>query len=148
MERVNAQQARRVLDRLVGYKLSPLLWQKVRRGLSAGRVQSATVKLIVDREREIRDFKPQEYWTIQAILTDMQGKHAFEASFFGKGKKKLVPKSKAEVQEILSAVRGQGFSPSQRPRSRRGSARRMRRLRRAPCSRTRRANSALRPSAR
>ena len=117
MGRVNAQQARRVLDRLVGYKLSPLLWQKVRRGLSAGRVQSSTVKLIVDREREIRDFKPQEYWTIQAILTDMQGKHAFEASFFGKGKKKLVPKSEAEVQEILSAVRGQEFAITEAKKS-------------------------------
>ena len=117
MGRVNAQQARRVLDRLVGYKLSPLLWQKVRRGLSAGRVQSSTVKLIVDREREIRDFKPQEYWTIQAILTDMQGKHAFEASFFGKGKKKLVPKSEAEVQEILSAVCGQEFAITEAKKS-------------------------------
>ena len=109
VDRVNAQQARRVLDRLVGYKLSPLLWQKVRRGLSAGRVQSATVKLIVDREREIRDFKPQEYWTITAVLTDLQGKHAFEAAFYGKGKKKIVPQNKQEVEEILAAIGKKDF---------------------------------------
>ena len=98
-----------MLDRLVGYKLSPLLWQKVRRGLSAGRVQSATVKLIVDREREIRDFKPQEYWTITAVLTDLQGKHAFEAAFYGKGKKKIVPQKKQEVEEILAAIGKKDF---------------------------------------
>ncbi len=69
MDRVNAQQARRVLDRLVGYKISPLLWAKVRSGLSAGRVQSVAVKLVVDREREIEAFKPREYWTIDAILS-------------------------------------------------------------------------------
>src|SRR5213082_2468511 len=68
MNKVNAQQARRVLDRLVGYKLSPLLWDKVRRGLSAGRVQSVAMKMIVDREEEIKAFKPEEYWTIEADL--------------------------------------------------------------------------------
>ena len=68
MQLVNAQQARRVLDRLVGYKISPLLWQKVRRGLSAGRVQSVALKIIVDREREIEKFVPVEYWTIEAEL--------------------------------------------------------------------------------
>ena len=66
---VNAQQARRILDRLVGYKISPLLWKKVRRGLSAGRVQSVAVRIIVDREREIEQFIPEEYWTIEAELT-------------------------------------------------------------------------------
>ncbi len=109
LHRVNAQQARRVLDRLVGYKLSPLLWQKVRRGLSAGRVQSVTVRLIVDRENEIRDFVPQEYWTITALLTDMQGKNQFEASFYGKAGKKLVPASQQETQEILDAIKGKDF---------------------------------------
>ncbi len=68
MDRVNAQQARRILDRLVGYKISPLLWRKVRGGLSAGRVQSVAVKLIVDREREIEAFVPREYWTVAARL--------------------------------------------------------------------------------
>jgi DNA topoisomerase-1 len=72
MDRVNAQQARRVLDRLVGYKISPLLWAKVRSGLSAGRVQSVAVKLIVDREREIEGFKPREYWTIDALLRKVE----------------------------------------------------------------------------
>src|SRR5580704_15751954 len=72
MDRVNAQQARRILDRLVGYKISPLLWSKVRGGLSAGRVQSVAVKLIVDREREIEAFVPREYWTIAALLASAQ----------------------------------------------------------------------------
>ncbi len=70
---VNAQQARRILDRLVGYKLSPFLSQKIRRGLSAGRVQSVAVRLIVDREEEIRAFKPEEYWTLDAKLTPAKG---------------------------------------------------------------------------
>jgi len=83
MQLVNAQQARRVLDRLVGYKLSPLLWQKVRRGLSAGRVQSATVKIVVDREREIQSFVPVEYWTIEAELTKKAGKVPFRATLIG-----------------------------------------------------------------
>ena len=109
LHRVNAQQARRVLDRLVGYKLSPLLWQKVRRGLSAGRVQSVTVRLIVDRENEIRDFVPQEYWTITALLTDMQGNNQFEAAFYGRAGKKLVPASQQETQEILDAIKGKDF---------------------------------------
>lgn len=69
MDLFNAQQARRVLDRLVGYKLSPFLWKKVRRGLSAGRVQSVAVRLIVDREKEIEAFKPEEYWNIDALLS-------------------------------------------------------------------------------
>lgn len=69
MDLVNAQQARRILDRIVGYKISPFLWKKIKRGLSAGRVQSVAVRLIVDREEEIRKFKPKEYWTIDAALT-------------------------------------------------------------------------------
>ena len=69
MDLVNAQQARRVLDRLVGYKISPLLWRNIRRGLSAGRVQSVALRMIVEREREIQNFVPQEYWTIEAELT-------------------------------------------------------------------------------
>lgn len=76
---VDAQQARRVLDRLLGYKISPLLWAKVRRGLSAGRVQSVTTKLICDREREILDFVPKEYWTVTVKLH--LAKRTFEAKF-------------------------------------------------------------------
>jgi DNA topoisomerase-1 len=83
MQLVNAQQARRVLDRLVGYKLSPLLWKKVRRGLSAGRVQSAAVKIVVDREREIQAFVPVEYWTIEAELTTQRDKSPFRATLIG-----------------------------------------------------------------
>ncbi|MFH1978800.1 MAG: type I DNA topoisomerase [Patescibacteria group bacterium] len=93
MDLVNAQQARRVLDRLVGYKLSPFLWKKLMRGLSAGRVQSVALRLIVDREEEIRKFKPQNYWTILAILTcPEQGrgeKESFESSLVGINKKTI-----------------------------------------------------------
>ena len=109
LNRVNAQQARRVLDRLVGYKLSPLLWQKVRRGLSAGRVQSVTVRLIVDRENDIRNFVPQEYWTITAKLADQQGKNRFEAVFYGKAGKKLMPENQEQTQAILDAILGKDF---------------------------------------
>ena len=81
---IDAQQARRVLDRIVGYQISPLLWKKVRRGLSAGRVQSVAVKLIVDREEEIEKFIPEEYWNIYAKLS--KGKCKFEAKFVGKNR--------------------------------------------------------------
>ena len=83
MQLVDAQQARRVLDRLVGYKISPLLWRKIRRGLSAGRVQSVAVKIIVDREREIQAFVPVEYWTIEAELTKKAETAAFRAMLTG-----------------------------------------------------------------
>ena len=82
MNLVNAQQARRILDRLVGYRLSPFVSQKIRRGLSAGRVQSVAVRMIVDREEEIRAFKPEEYWTIDAKFTAPSRK-VFSASFYG-----------------------------------------------------------------
>ncbi len=108
INRVNAQQARRVLDRLVGYKLSPLLWSKVARGLSAGRVQSVTVRLIVDRENEIRNFKSQEYWTIVADLVDDKGKNGFSAVFFG-DTKKIVPGSEEEVKKILDSIEGEDY---------------------------------------
>ena len=101
---VDAQQARRVLDRIVGYKISPVLWKKVRRGLSAGRVQSVAVKLIVEREEEIEKFKPEEYWNIYANLEDENSKKQFEAKFFGKNGKKLEIHSKEEVDEILKVI--------------------------------------------
>ena len=102
---VDAQQARRVLDRIVGYKISPVLWKKVRRGLSAGRVQSVAVKLIVDRENEIEKFIPEEYWNIYANLEDMKTKKEFEAHFYGKDGKKLEIHSNDEVQEILGNIK-------------------------------------------
>ncbi len=101
---VDAQQARRVLDRIVGYKISPVLWKKVHKGLSAGRVQSVAVKLIVDREEEIEKFIPEEYWNIFAILQDPKSKKEFEAKFYGKDGKKQELHSKQEVDEILQKI--------------------------------------------
>ena len=101
---VDAQQARRVLDRIVGYKISPLLWKKVRRGLSAGRVQSVAVKLIVDREEEIENFKPEEYWNIFVDLKDEKSQKQFEAKFYGKDDKKLEIHNQNEVDEILKSI--------------------------------------------
>ncbi len=101
---VDAQQARRVLDRIVGYKMSPVLWKKVRRGLSAGRVQSVAVKLIVDRENEIENFIPEEYWNIYANLQDKETKKEFEAHFYGKNGKKQEIHSEKEVNEILENI--------------------------------------------
>ena len=108
---VDAQQARRVLDRLVGYKISPLLWRKIKKGLSAGRVQSVAVKLICDREKEIKDFIPQEYWSIKALLENE--KIPFEASFYGiveEGKDKKVELfNKEEVDNILNTIDKDNF---------------------------------------
>ncbi|MDB5052100.1 MAG: topA [Bacilli bacterium] len=102
LDLVNAQQARRILDRLVGYKISPLLWKKVKKGLSAGRVQSVTVKMIHDRENEINEFIPEEYWSITAQL--LAGSSPFEAKFHGIYKEKKELHSEADVQEILKAI--------------------------------------------
>jgi DNA topoisomerase-1 len=107
MDLVNAQQARRILDRLVGYNISPLLWKKVRKGLSAGRVQSVTVKLIIDREKEIRSFVPEEYWTITSKLMS-EGK-VFEAKFHGFGEEKVELRSEAEVKEVLDRIAGHPY---------------------------------------
>ena len=104
MNLTNAQQARRVLDRIVGYKMSPILWKKVRRGLSAGRVQSVAVKLIVDREEEIEKFIPEEYWNIFATLLDENSNKTFIAKLYGKNKKKLEIHNKEEVDEILKNI--------------------------------------------
>ncbi len=101
---VDAQQARRVLDRIVGYKMSPVLWKKVKRGLSAGRVQSVAVKLIVDREEEIENFKPEEYWNLYANLQDKESKKAFDARFHGKNGKKQEVHSEEEMNKILKEL--------------------------------------------
>lgn len=105
----DAQQARRVLDRIVGYKISPILWKKVKRGLSAGRVQSVAVKLIVDRENEIEEFKPEEYWSIYANLLEEKSKQSFKAKFYGINGKKLEIHSKEEVDSILKGIENSKF---------------------------------------
>ena len=112
MKLVDAQQARRILDRLVGYKLSPLLWKKILKGLSAGRVQSVAVRLIVDREREILAFVPVEYWTIDAELAKKKtGSKSFKASFVGlAGKGKLEIPDKAHCDALLADLRGSEYS--------------------------------------
>ena len=105
---VDAQQARRVLDRIVGYKISPLLWKKVKTGLSAGRVQSVAIRLICDRENEINAFIPEEYWTVDANL--LQNKKKFTAKYYGKNGKKFVPSSKQEADAIISDIEGATFT--------------------------------------
>ncbi len=102
---VDAQQARRVLDRIVGYKMSPVLWKKVRRGLSAGRVQSVAVKLIVDREEEIEGFKPEEYWNLYANLQEQESKQELEGKFYGKEGKKQEIHTQEEVNQILKELK-------------------------------------------
>jgi len=105
---VDAQQARRILDRIVGYQLSPLLWKKVRRGLSAGRVQSVATRLVVDRENEIRAFEPQEYWTIDVTLNRVEKSGSFTARFYGDPKKRELT-NEGQVQEVLQSIDGKPF---------------------------------------
>nr|WP_317413199.1 type I DNA topoisomerase [uncultured Solibaculum sp.] len=104
LDLVNAQQARRILDRIVGYKISPFLWRKVRRGLSAGRVQSVAVRIIVDREKEIEKFKPEEYWTLDAKMRKKGYQKQFSATFYGDQKGKIKLHNKEEADAILAML--------------------------------------------
>ncbi len=106
---VDAQQARRALDRIVGYKISPLLWKKVKKGLSAGRVQSVATRLVVDREREIEAFIPQEYWRIDAKLNKNGDRKKFTAHFYGDKKGKIELTNEAQVREILAKIDGGSY---------------------------------------
>jgi len=106
---VNSQQARRVLDRIVGYQISPLLWKNVRKGLSAGRVQSVVARMICDREAEIEAFIPKEYWTLSAKLHKEKGKQVFEAKFYGDKNGKIDIGTKEEMDKILSGIDGASF---------------------------------------
>ncbi|MED4452888.1 type I DNA topoisomerase [Metabacillus fastidiosus] len=108
MDLVDAQQARRILDRLVGYKISPILWKKVKKGLSAGRVQSVALRLIIDREKEINEFVPEEYWTIESSF--LKGNREFEGSFYGMDGKKVELKTEEDVQNILKHLDGNNFT--------------------------------------
>ena len=108
---VDAQQARRVLDRLVGYKISPFLWKKIRKGLSAGRVQSVCVRLIVDREREIEAFVPQEYWNLDAVLLSAENKKKFKARLYSDNKgEKIVVSNKEQSDEILQNLENKDYT--------------------------------------
>lgn len=106
---VDAQQARRVLDRIVGYQISPLLWRKIRKGLSAGRVQSVATRIICEREREIQNFVPEEYWSLVGNFHKENHTQIFEANFYGLNGKKLELKNKQQVDEIISALKGADF---------------------------------------
>ena len=108
MNIVNAQQSRRLLDRIVGYKLSPLLWKKVQHGLSAGRVQSVATRIIVEREEEIRAFVPVEYWTVGATVSD--GKVSFPVKFWGNAEGKVELHCEDDARRVTDAVEGAPFT--------------------------------------
>ena len=110
MDLVDAQQARRILDRIVGYKISPLLWRKIRKGLSAGRVQSVATRLICDREEEIDNFDPEEYWTIIANLSKKKAGSSFDAKFYGTADEKIELKNEAQVKDILKQLEGKKYT--------------------------------------
>ncbi len=107
MDLVDAQQTRRMLDRLVGYNISPILWKKVKKGLSAGRVQSVALRMIIDRENEIKNFQPEEYWTIEGSFE--KGKKTFDALYYGNGKEKIKLSNEEQVKSILKNVKGTAF---------------------------------------
>ncbi len=113
MRLVDAQQARRVLDRLVGYKISPILWAKVQKGLSAGRVQSVATRIICDREQEIMDFVPEEYWSITAHLHEKNSKKNFDAKYYGEDGKKRELRSEADAKSVLERIEGAAFTVSE-----------------------------------
>lgn len=106
---VDAQQARRILDRIVGYQLSPLLWRKIRRGLSAGRVQSVATRIVNDREKEINAFIPEEYWLLEVILSAMDDSGSFKAKFYGINGKKAEIKNEEQVLQIVDAIKNNPF---------------------------------------
>ena len=108
MDLVDAQQTRRILDRLVGYNISPILWKKVKKGLSAGRVQSVALRMIIDRENEIKNFQPEEYWTIEGTFE--KGKKSFDALYYGNGKEKIKLTNEEQVKTILKGVKGTDFN--------------------------------------
>lgn len=107
MDLVDAQQTRRILDRLVGYNISPILWKKVKKGLSAGRVQSVALRMIIDRENEIKNFQPEEYWTIEGSFE--KGKKTFDALYYGNGKDRIKLTNEEQVKSILKNVKGTNF---------------------------------------
>ena len=108
MNLVNAQQARRIFDRIVGYKLSPYLWKNVKSGLSAGRVQSVATRIIVEREQEIRDFVPVEYWTVDTELSH-DGKKSFTAHFYGDENGKIKLKNASDADKVVGAIKNSDF---------------------------------------
>lgn len=134
MNLVDEQQARRCLDRMVGYEISPLLWKKIKRGLSAGRVQSVALRIIGDREDEINAFIPKEYWTLEADLKIPGEKKPLVAKFHGKGSEKMAIETKKQLDEILKGLENETFTVSEVKKE---SVPRKRRFRspRVPCSR-------------
>ncbi len=118
MNLVDAQQTRRILDRMVGYKISPLLWKKVKRGLSAGRVQSVVLRIVCDREEEINAFVPTEYWTLEAVF-EHSGKNKISAKFYGTPESKIEISNEQEMQEILKKLEGAEFSVTELKRGER-----------------------------